>query len=368
MDVPHHDKKNDYKLPEGEPTTVCKSTITYMLDGKVGLVADLALMAQTAALARERNRTFLVDDTYWNRGKWMDHFQNIRSRQPGPEPGCVAPPPNELVACPRLARHWVVNSQTAKFHLGHAFSDHYQDPYAHQLNRLKPIYDGAAQSFETTIRPNAQTAKLIRLARSELSMKLGHGTPYTSVHIRHGDRKSSSYHYHGSPVPITEFAQATSDAWTRLGIANTSSATPHVYVATDSPAAQKEFADTFQGPTFSLSQSEHPELAALASHQEYRQAEFNELPFEQRTDATRGMIIDFAMVSGMWAWDGEIIPDATVCTITSNVCKMAAVGLGWDRAFGQVDSMGYIDENHKRWIEIDQKGVIVPVWQAFELF
>lgn len=47
---------------------------------------------------------------------------------------------------------------------------------------------------------------------------------------------------------------------------------------------------------------------------------------------------------------------------------MAAVGLGWDRAFGQVDSMGDIDEKHKRWIEIDQKGIVVPLWQAFELF
>jgi len=68
-----------------ESSIICAKTITYMLDGTVGLAADLALMAQTAALAREvilnlppllhmthfaqRNRTFLVDDTYWNRGK-----------------------------------------------------------------------------------------------------------------------------------------------------------------------------------------------------------------------------------------------------------------------------------------------------------
>jgi hypothetical protein len=65
---------------------VCSKTITYLLDGTVGLAADLALIAQAAALAREvnqyqycnsfsishftqRNLTFLVDDTYWNRGK-----------------------------------------------------------------------------------------------------------------------------------------------------------------------------------------------------------------------------------------------------------------------------------------------------------
>jgi hypothetical protein len=53
MDVVHHDDKHDYKLPEGQRTAVCSSTITYMLDGQVGLLADLALMAQAAALARE---------------------------------------------------------------------------------------------------------------------------------------------------------------------------------------------------------------------------------------------------------------------------------------------------------------------------
>ncbi|KAG6888238.1 hypothetical protein C0992_009230 [Termitomyces sp. T32_za158] len=39
---------------------VCASTITYMLDGKVGLLADLALLAQVAALAREVTLFFLL--------------------------------------------------------------------------------------------------------------------------------------------------------------------------------------------------------------------------------------------------------------------------------------------------------------------
>jgi hypothetical protein len=52
-DVIHHDEEKDYHLPKGESTKVCKSTVTYMLDGHVGLLADLALMAQAAALAQE---------------------------------------------------------------------------------------------------------------------------------------------------------------------------------------------------------------------------------------------------------------------------------------------------------------------------
>lgn len=46
MDVEHMDD-----------SAVCSSTITYMLDGNRGLLADLALIAQAAALAREV-RTF----------------------------------------------------------------------------------------------------------------------------------------------------------------------------------------------------------------------------------------------------------------------------------------------------------------------
>jgi len=57
-DVVHHDEVDPgpYPAPEGLPTQICSKTITYMLDGHVGLLADLALMAQAAGLAREVNR------------------------------------------------------------------------------------------------------------------------------------------------------------------------------------------------------------------------------------------------------------------------------------------------------------------------
>src|SRR5712671_831553 len=54
-DVVHHDQV-DGKYPAPE-IRFCNKTITYMLDGHVGLFADLALMAQVAGLAREVNRT-----------------------------------------------------------------------------------------------------------------------------------------------------------------------------------------------------------------------------------------------------------------------------------------------------------------------
>lgn len=94
LDVAHNDDQwQNHQLTDGQPAGVCSSTITYMLDGTVGLLADLALMAQAAALAREvdaaililmhlltsrqRNRTFIVDDTYWNRGKYASFMAVI---------------------------------------------------------------------------------------------------------------------------------------------------------------------------------------------------------------------------------------------------------------------------------------------------
>ncbi|KAF8899274.1 hypothetical protein BD779DRAFT_1666971 [Infundibulicybe gibba] len=377
LDVVHHDDMTNYHLPEGEMTTVCKSTITYMLGGDVGLLADLALMAQAAALARERNRTFLVDDTYWNRGKWTDHFQDVRSRQPGPDLG-VEPLPqkNWWLAPDSLGKHWVINSGTAKYHFGHAFSNHYEDPYSHQLNRFIPIYDYALKSFTETIRPNSQNARLIRSARTELAnimAKLNpdrnesEDLPYIATHIRYGDRKPISFNYHGAYIPIPEYVRAVQDTWARLR--QNSTLKPVTYVASDSPTALSEFMlSFFANETFSLSQSGDPNLRALASKEEYFQHNFSMLDDQTRITATRGMVIDFALMSGMWAWDGEIIPDAIVCAMGANACKMAAVGLGWERAFGKVDKMGNIDNENKRWVEIDQKGHIVPVWRPFELF
>jgi len=63
-----------------------------------------------------------------------------------------------------------------------------------------------------------------------------------------------------------------------------------------------------------------------------------------------------------------IISKVLIFSNSSSVCRLAAAGMGWEKAFGQVDDMGIIDNNGKGWIDVDQKGQIIPVWEAFELF
>jgi len=75
----------------GSDEGVCTRTVTYMLGSEVGLMGDLALLAQVAALADsvsswtlqgletglkvvhrdQQQRTFFIDDSQWNRGKWV---------------------------------------------------------------------------------------------------------------------------------------------------------------------------------------------------------------------------------------------------------------------------------------------------------
>lgn len=89
-DVLHSDEDEwgrirPHRILHTEP--ICRRTVTYMLDGEVGLLADISLLVQAAALAQEvccqsspeshcihlpqRNRTFFIDDSKWTRGKYV---------------------------------------------------------------------------------------------------------------------------------------------------------------------------------------------------------------------------------------------------------------------------------------------------------
>lgn len=138
------------------------------------------------------------------------------------------------------------------------------------------------------------------------------------MHIRRGDRKAISWKYHKTYIPIPNYVQAFDDTWKRLISGTAPSSGGIAYVASDSSSALEEFAQSLTAATiFSLSRSKDSELRALASPGEYFQTEFNKLEESARITATRGMIVDFALLSGAWTQDGDLIPDATICTFTS---------------------------------------------------
>lgn len=167
---------------------------------------------------------------------------------------------------------------------------------------------------------------LIHLAREAFQRKMaGAGTSslYLGVHIRRGDRKASSWKYHGQYLPTTEYVNAVADTWPRVSPPSTANPTdsipsnPVIYLASDSLEGEREFISSVHAENvFSLAGSQNPELAALASPMDYVQGEFDQLKLSERAAATKGMIVDFALVSGMWAGDDGFTPEATICGIS----------------------------------------------------
>lgn len=157
---------------------------------------------------------------------------------------------------------------------------------------------------------------------AEATLEAHHPDPYIAVHIRRGDRHAANFPYRGSYVPLENFVSAARDAWRRLyhqdplEEKDSFPAPPIVYVASDSHATAHEFVSAYPASTavFSLDSSTDPALRALAPQHEYVQHEFDEMDLEDRVRLTRGMIVDLAMLSGMWAWEGDVVPGATVCT------------------------------------------------------
>lgn len=391
LDVPHA-----YDTTEGGQR-ICSKSITYLLDEQSGFTTDLALIVQVARLAQEQNRTFLVDDSRWNQGKWTDYFMDVRLSQTDPEPGCQAPPPEELVACPRTARHWVISSQTAPFHLGNAFRKAYEDSSARGISRQKPLYDRALRSFATTIRPNAQVGELIHAARSEIASILSlpnvsrsshSAAPYIGLHIRGGDHKAASSPDHRPSVHLEEYIRIARDTWTRLypdwplAVSSTTAvpqepahfpSPPITYLASDAPEALRDFVGAFPSSTaiFALDLSTNPDLRALAPQHAYVEEDFVTEDEEERIALTRGMIVDLALLSGLWAINGDVVPGATICTASSNVCQLSAVGLGWNRAFGFDDGVGHeehdVEDARRRWVTTENQGAAGTVWKGFEM-
>lgn len=136
------------------------------------------------------------------------------------------------------------------------------------------------------------------------------------------------------------------------------------YLATDSSTALKLLSSSLppEWYTLTLATIPHPTLSSLAPTTPYNQPTFSTLPLSYRIALTRGMMVDFSLLVGGW---GSGIDSATeeeyeavgmgekeyrrrrkvvavVCALASDVCKLAAVGLGWE--------MGV---EKGRWVNVD---------------
>jgi hypothetical protein len=188
------------------------------------------------------------------------------------------------------------------------------------MTRQRPIYDHAAVSFRDTIRPSES------LRREITELRRLHATkPYIGVHIRHGDRYPSSQKWRYDYVPITEYTKATQDAWKQLRSGPTPEVydvNPRVYVATDSYAAYQDHLALFPVPEnvwgLHAANTQERKWRWMSSPHGYIQRVFmgQKTRIEDRVRWTKGMVLDFAMLTGAWLAEGEQGPKAVVCTVT----------------------------------------------------
>lgn len=121
-----------------------------------------------------------------------------------------------------------------------------------------------------------------------------------------------SWAYHNSHIPIQKYIDVTKATWERL---NSAGDEPVVYLASDSPSSQGEFMDSFStgARIYSLAQSQNAGLRALASPSAYFQEQFDKMAEGDMVRLTKGMVVDFALLSGLWNNGPQ--PLATVCGI-----------------------------------------------------
>jgi hypothetical protein len=163
------------------------------------------------------------------------------------------------------------------------------------LNLISRMREHMAQSLTTT--PSARE-------------------PYLALHIRRGDCKGTSWRYHDKNLPLSLYIQAVRETWSRIIGSTTGDHPINVYVASDDPAAQKDYMEkTKSKRLFSLARSKDHALQNLASPMPYIQSEFNTFTVGERTRLTRGMIVDLAMISGLWSTENDIQPEAVICGI-----------------------------------------------------
>jgi len=252
--------------------------------------------------------------------RFLDYFEDVRATQPGPEPNCLPPPPNELVACPRTARHWIITSRTAAYHLNHEFMDEYEDPFKMELDRQRPFFDRAALSLSSTIRINERMRALVAAAKPS--------TDYVGVHIRHGDQRPRAWKWRGAGyVPLSEYVAGVR----RVGASA-------VWAASDMTGEVFDSLGEELGhhvPVMSLSRSQSKDIWRLAPFDQngYEQKAWEEshvAPVE-RLKLTSGALIDLALLSGLWMEAGTG-PSATVCTYPYvpflRYCRIAQLTLG----------------------------------------
>ncbi|KAF3924346.1 hypothetical protein AA313_de0200227 [Arthrobotrys entomopaga] len=344
---------------EGE----CNRTLTYVVDdlgGKVGGVGEVVMgMWMAYGVAKREGREFFVvqREGRWSYGDIHRYF-NI----PAPADNCTPPPMSRRIPCPQTTAHKLITPATFRHAFGHSFENDLEDSRAVGVNRQKPIFQLLRAGYDAIPLSNSiNDAVAKRIQDIGVSKKRG----VVAVQIRRGDKKAREWNYHNGYIPVERYLKVsgneTTTTDTASGDAGTSEDNKWVkpYSLPDYPKV--ECADFKPLRIISSDASDIFENEGIKDCTEFdgscvraQDRKVNvgapggfwaedlkrmDREMEEAEGVAVGYLIDFGVLVGSieGAMDGWV-----VCGYYGDMCRMLAVGMGWDSA---------IEKGH--WVNID---------------
>jgi hypothetical protein len=284
-----------------------------------------------------------------------------------------------MLPCPHHARHLVVSAATAAVTFGGAFNDEFEDARKMEVYRQKPIFALARLGYEKLFRLADADQVYVDKRVAEFLSKASHpdselkNGAITGIHVRRGDRHPYEFQYRDSYIPLNIYIEEAQElreltfnnsgldesmypAAEAQSINIVASDDPEVYSSDEfahairaqeqiklasaspsspqaSPSAIRKFVDEtvgWEGGFFSSmfwSLGKPISVPATATEMLNTNLAPTEEALRLRELVGRAYLMDLAVLGGA--------SDRIVCTVSSMGCRLLAVMMGWERAFGK---------------------------------
>lgn len=380
---------------------ICQQSMTFVLDsGDAGLGRVMMLLWIAYGIAQNEGRSFFIDDSRWAYGDYTAIFQ------PPPIQTCRPPPRNQMIPCPRQARHLIVSSATAAEIL-EGFDDLAISETTPDLSTQETIFSLARQGHDALFRLNREDGEYVESRSRELLAK--RITPRSKgaqnglaigIHVRRGDRHPLEYQYRDSYIPTNIYAERARElvesSYNRSGPGGGEdrAAKQHSFVvlASDDPTVYE--ADEFRsgaasGTSAVVRAQDRIKLASKAAIQRAQQQPDKHV-MRKFVDETFGWEGGFfapmfrnlgvsaanahtsgggekrsagasaesmrlrSLVGRAYMMDLAVLADVSdvvICTVSATGCRLLAVMMGWESA---MEAGNWVNvDGHYRWTGVE---------------
>jgi len=290
-----------------------------------------------------------------------------------------------MVPCPHNARHLVISGATASSAFGHAFTEEFEDPTKHEVQRQHKIFALLRTGYEALFRLRADDATYaLDRAHSLYGPIAKDGGLSIGLHVRRGDKHPYEFQYSKDYIPLDRYMDTARDLYiTRIENANSKSkqkrsreennlfarhTSSKLVLASDDPTvyesgelgpntvrAQDRIILATKAALEAAQGKKNPWIDEITGWEGgfYRDVFFslgqptvnaNEAAKHDSANVPEGALKLRELVGRAYMLDLSVLSkaDTVVCTVSSVGCRILAVMMGWDSAFGK-----------QNWVNVD---------------